>query len=145
MFFWYIFFIILAFLQSTVLPLDFLLLLVISLSVIVGQTKTLQLVFWTGLLLDFLLMHRLGQTAIFYLFISVVVMLYGKKFHGQNPVFLLFYTALVSFLENILFLGKVNQQSVILQIILILPLFFASKFLQEFLNSKNYQQLKLEV
>lgn len=142
---WYVFFIVLTFIQGTIVPLNLLLLAVISFCILNPSTKSLFLLFWLGLLTDIILMRPLGETSIFFLVLGFLIMLYGQKYQADNPLFILIFTILATLIENKLFLGSLVWSMIIIHLVLILPTFFLMRLGNEILNRNNSAQLKLNI
>lgn len=142
---WYLFFIVLTFIQTTALPFHLLLVAVISFCVLLPSSKTMILLFWIGLLTDLVLMRPWGETSLFFLVLNFLIMLYGQKYQAQNPVFILIMTFLATLINNRLFLGVVLEQMIIIHLVLVLPVYFLMKTGSELLNRNSSQQLKLNI
>ncbi len=142
---WYFFFIILTFVQSTIVPLNLLLLAVISFTVLNASTKSLFLLFGIGLLTDLILLRPLGETSLFFLVLGFLIMLYGQKYQADNPLFILIFTIVATLVENKLFLGSFVWSMVVIHLVLILPAFFLMRLGHEMITRNNSQQLKLKI
>ena len=145
MFIWYLFFIVLTFIQATIMPLNLLLVAVISFSILSSSVKTLFLLFWMGLLTDLILLRPIGETSLFFLVLGFLIMLYGQKYQVDSPLFILIFTILATLMENKLFLGDFIWSMVVIHLILILPIYFFMRMVSETLTRNNSRQLKLKI
>ncbi|MBI3980526.1 hypothetical protein HY345_00850 [Candidatus Microgenomates bacterium] len=99
MFFLYLIFFISALFQATFLPLNLLLCAVVALSVIRVNRQTVNLLFFSGILLSFLNLSLVGLTSVYLLFSSFLIFLYQRKFKTNN----LYYWFVIS---SLLLIGE---------------------------------------
>lgn len=132
---------ILAILESTIIPLNLTLLAIISWSVLRPAKEVLLTAFVGGLILDLLTGKTLGSSSLLFLIISLVIFLYKNRFQASRLSFLLPFTFFSVALTNLTLGLPLKSVSVILTTILIiffLPIFnFFSKVI------KRNEQLKL--
>lgn len=132
---------ILALFESTIIPLNFTLLAIISWSVLRPAKEVLLIAFVSGLILDLLTGKILGSSSLLFLIISLVIFLYKNRFQASRLSFLLPFTFFSVALTNLVLGLPPLSISVILTTILIvffLPIFnFFSKVI------KRNEQLKL--
>lgn len=99
MFFLYLIFFTSALFQATFLPLNLLLCAVVALSVIRVNRQTVNLLFFSGILLSFLNLSLVGLTSAYLLFSSFLIFLYQRKFKTNN----LYYWFVIS---SLLLIGE---------------------------------------
>ncbi len=91
----------LSFLQSTFLPLNLILLLVISLAIYLPARRGLIAAFGLGLWVDLLNSSSIGLTSLLFLTIVLLINLYRSRFHPDQLRFLLSFTFLALILINL--------------------------------------------
>lgn len=84
----------LTFLQSTILPLNLILLAILSVSVLKSTEAGLVWAFLAGLILDFLTGETLGFSSLVFLMAVFLLNLYKTKFQAANFLYLLPFTFL---------------------------------------------------
>lgn len=145
---YFIFFLILiSFLQTTLLPLNLVLLILISRSFIVSEKQNLWLAFWFGLLVSFLSGFPLGSLSIIYLFIVALVQSIKKAQFVSHWVFILplsFILLLFDHLVRNLVIGaSFNFIPVIIQTALALPVYLLVRLYEERFIPKAGIRLKV--
>lgn len=139
--------ILLAFLQTTIIPLELVLVVLILRAYIVGGRENLWLGFGLGLLISFLLNHPLGYDSFIYLsLIELATLLRKTPMLGHLlvivPMVFIFLT--LAMLANNLFLQQsIIWPGIILASILAFPIYIALHFWEERFIIK--EQIKLKV
>lgn len=130
---------ILAVLQSSIVPLNLVLLAIISWSVLREAREGMLIAFFSGLILDFLTGKTLGLTSLITLFLSLLIYLYKNRFQADRLAFLLPFTLFSLIVTDLL--GGLSWLSVVntILIVFIFPIFnFLAKSFGE-------EQLKLKI
>jgi rod shape-determining protein MreD len=137
---------ILAIAESTVIPLNLVLLSIISWAVLREAREGMLVAFFSGLILDFLTGRTLGLTSLVFLFLSLTIYLYKNRFQANRLAFLfpftLFSLIAVDLLEG---LPALSIRTVLIEgvnTILVIFLFPIFNFLAK---SFGEEQLKLEI
>jgi len=91
----YLLIIILALLETTIIPFNLTLVTVILWSSVRSDYQGLSVAFLAGLLIDFLLGQNLGFSSLLYLLAVIPVYLYKKRFHAEKWQFLLPYILII--------------------------------------------------
>lgn len=140
--------IIFAFLQSTFLPIDLILIVLICRSFIKSDTANLYLAFGFGLLISFLNLYPLGLESILYLLIVQATQILSKSRLTSNSLFIVPITLMFLILNQFVLSVIINQSinlfpNVLLESIIALPTFFLVRLWEErFIIRKN---IKLRV
>lgn len=132
----FIFIIILAaFLQTAAIPVDLVLLLILSRSLITTDSLNLYLAFFAGILLGLLTPTNLGFYALFFIFISWVGQLLRKTPLISNILTILpisFIAVLALSLVLKLFQGEsINLTHILVDTLLSLPIYIGVRFWEE--------------
>lgn len=145
LFLWIILF---AFLQSSVISLNLVLVVLIARSLAVDNGANLLLAFFGGLILSFLTQTNLGYWPLFLLFIVKIGLLTGKLPVSFNPLViflsgsvLVFFAALI----NKLFLHQDFQfLKLVFEAVLVVPAYFLIRIWEERFVPKSELRLKLK-
>lgn len=137
----------LSFLQATLLPVSFTLLLIICRSFITDDSKNFWLAFLFGLLLSLLLGLPLGSLSFIYLLMIVFV----KVFKSAQPtshwlmIFPLGVTLLVinHLLQSLILGSSLNLPSLVPAVLLIIPTYLLVRFWEDRFTSKGDLRLKV--
>ena len=120
----------LALLQGSILPLNLVLLLVLTQAVLKPGQQSFFLAFWSGLLLDLAQGTPLGFSSLIFLLAVLILFFYSKKFEVFHAPFLAVFVFLTSLIYNRLIIGYFNwQRSLILAFLIFLFIFFWQKFI----------------
>jgi len=120
---------ILVVLQSSILPLNLLLALILIRTALKPDRQSFYLAFWSGLLLDLAQGTPLGLSSLIFLLASLFLFLYSKKFEASYAPFLAVFVFLISLLYNWTVFGYLGwQKSLILSILTFLFSFLWQKF-----------------
>ncbi|PIU33233.1 hypothetical protein COY29_05450 [Candidatus Woesebacteria bacterium CG_4_10_14_0_2_um_filter_39_14] len=121
---------ILVVLQSSILPLNLLLALILIRTALKPDRQSFYLAFWSGLLLDLAQGTPLGLSSLIFLLASLFLFLYSKKFEASYAPFLAVFVFLISLLYYQTVFGYLGwQKSLILSILTFLFSFLWQKFL----------------
>ncbi len=99
------------FLEGTITTLPLVLVCLLILTIIKRDASIFPVAFFAGLLLDTMLVHRLGGASIFFLTFVFLILLYQKKYEINSYPFVL----VSSFLGGLLFLTIFGYSGAILQ------------------------------
>src|SRR3972149_4173592 len=114
-------------LQTTLLPVDSVLLILIARSFIVDEKNNLWLAFWFGLLVALLTGLSLGVLSLVYMAMVILAGIIKRTQFASNPLIIFPLTIiLVTFtqlLENLFFGIKLNLSLIFLQTTLMLPIY----------------------
>ncbi len=121
---------ILVFMQSSFMPVNLLLVLILSTSIIKSSVGLLIPFFVTGLVFDIVNVRLLGTTSLFYLFVFLIISTYQKKIKSRNILYM-GIVGLCSFLTyDYLFLKSINPLRTSFELFfLLLSCFILNKFL----------------
>jgi len=120
---------ILVVLQSSILPLNLLLALILIRTALKPDRQSFYLAFWSGLLLDLAQGTPLGLSSLIFLLASLFLFLYSKKFEASYAPFLAVFVFLISLLYYQTVFGYLGwQKSLILSILTFLFSFLWQKF-----------------
>ena len=121
---------ILVVLQSSILPLNLLLALILIRTALKPDRQSFYLAFWSGLLLDLAQGTPLGLSSLIFLLASLFLFIYSKKFEASYAPFLAVFVFLISLLYYQTVFGYLGwQKSLILSILTFLFSFLWQKFL----------------
>lgn len=118
-----LFLFVLLFLESTVTTMPITLGFLLLIHIAQKDYFVFPLAFFSGLLLDILLVRSLGATSIFYVLFLCFVFMYEKKFEVQTPLFVFF----ALFLGSIGYLWVVGYKSILLSAV-VTAIFFSALF-----------------
>lgn len=139
--------VLLAFLQSTILPFNLVFLWLLSRAFLVEEKANYYLAFFLGLLLSLLLNYPLGFLSLIYLLAVLTIRLIKAAQLSSSWLAILPLSALLLLLDlgakSLILKNSLDFSSLIWQIILILPIFFLLKFWEERLIIKSEIKLKL--
>jgi len=120
---------ILVVLQSSILPLNLLLVLILIRASLKPDQQSFYLAFWSGLLLDLAQGTPLGLSSLIFLPASLFLFLYSKKFEASYAPFLAVFVFLISLLYYQTVFGYLGwQKSLLLAIIAFLFSFLWRRF-----------------
>lgn len=123
------------FLQTTLVPLDLCLMLLICRSFIVNEKVNYYLAFFSGVFLGLLASTNLGFFALFFLIVVKLNTFFKKTALTANFLSILPVAFLIllsqSFFEKILFNQAINLNRILIEVILILPIYFLVRFWEE--------------
>lgn len=128
--------IIVAFIQSTILPINLVLIVLIARSLIRPERSNLILSFGFGLLISHLTLQPLGFQSLIYLFLAQLTLLLSKSRLSANPFLIIPLTAFLSTL-NLIAISLLNHQSiqlvpgVLIESFLSLPFFLILRLWEE--------------
>ncbi|OGE32171.1 hypothetical protein A2631_05665 [Candidatus Daviesbacteria bacterium RIFCSPHIGHO2_01_FULL_44_29] len=137
-----------AFLQTSFLPIDLCLLLIICRNLLVSDRSIFWIAFTGGLVLGFLSGHNLGLYPIIFLVISKLTQLFKNSPLSSNMITSLLFAAAVivffSVLEKFIFGFSISWMKIILDIFLIIPLYLSLLYWEErfVIPTKNSLVLK---
>ena len=97
----YLLVIIVALLETTIIPLNLTLVTVILWASVRSDYQGLSVAFLAGLLIDLLLGQNLGFSSLLYLLAVIPVYLYKRRFHAEKWQFLLPYILIIISLVNL--------------------------------------------
>lgn len=130
----------LTFLQSTILPLNLILLAILSVSVLKSTEAGLVWAFLAGLILDFLTGETLGFSSLVFLMAVFLLNLYKTKFQAANFLYLLPFTFLSAWVYTA---AKGDPVSWLNLIITTLLIFVVWPILALFIVQKEGENLQL--
>lgn len=137
----------LSFLQASILPFNFILIILICRSFLMNTRTTLYLGFGFGLLLSFLLNQPLGILALIYLLIIFIIgVIKNSLLSFSWPNIFILSVGLIfldRFLEAVIFKSQFDLWTVIFDAILILPTFLLMIFLSNRFSPVDGIKLKL--
>jgi len=120
---------ILVVLQSSILPLNLLLALILIRAASKPDQQSFYLAFWSGLLLDLAQGTPLGLSSLIFLLASLLLFFYSKKFEASYAPFLAVFVFLMSLLYYRTVFGYLGwQKSLILAILTFLFSFLWQRF-----------------
>ena len=120
-----LFFLILLFfglLQSTIIPINFLLLLSILYAVNVSPREGFYWAFIAGILRDLLLGYPIGPTSVYFLAMVFLLNLYRRKYKLSHFTYILPFTVLALLMSYLLFSQSVNLLNIIISVIVFVVL-----------------------
>jgi cell shape-determining protein MreD len=136
-----------AFLQSSVMPVNLVLLLLIARSLVVSGKENLIAAFLGGVLIGFLQAENLGFWCLVLLLVVKLVSTSRKLPVSKNIFTVAFISTLaivlVNFLHQLIFKQTLDQWVVISEIILSLPIYACMLFWEERFVVKGEERLKL--
>ncbi len=137
-----------CFLQEAFLPFNLVLLVLVSRAFVVSEKENYYLAFAFGLLLSFLAGFSLGVLSITYLSLVFVIHIFRRIQFVTHPLIVIPIAAVSLFLDSTirsLFISSsLNLMSFITQIILIIPVYFATLFWEERFIPKKDIKLKVK-
>src|SRR5258708_5097713 len=105
-------------LEVTITTLPLVLIILLCAAVLYTSTSIFLWVFFSGLLLDFLLLRTIGQSSLFVLIFLAMAFLYERKFEIQSISFIVLFSFLGSFLYVWIFgYGYVFLEAIICELI----------------------------
>lgn len=120
--------ILLSFLQEAFLPFNIVLLILVSRAFVVDEKKNYYLAFIFGLVLSFLAGYSLGSLSIIYLIIVLVIQIFRRFQFVTHPIIMLpvVVVALLAdqFARSLMLGSDIDLKQILLQIILIIPIYF---------------------
>lgn len=138
--------ILISFLQNTLVPVDLVMLVLISRSFLIDEKLNYYLAFFLGLLISFLSSSSLGGVSLIYLCLVMLISIFRKTQFATYWLVIvpatLVLASLTQFLEMFLMGHKFNLSVVIWQIVLILPIYLLIKFWEERFIPKKDIKLK---
>ncbi len=125
-----------AFLQTTILSVELILMIILIRAIIKPGSENLYLGFGLGLLLAHLLLLPWGSLSLLYLLLIMTISLISKRWHLEHPLILILLVLsglLVSDLAVSLIIKSWNLSltKVLAEAILILPIYTMVRFLEE--------------
>ena len=137
----------LTFLQATLWPVSLVLLVLINRSFLVDDRKNFWLVFIFGLLLSLLLGLPLGSLSLVYLLVVTLVTVF-KKIQPTSPWLIVLPIAFIllileRLIESWWFDSSFNPWLLIIETLLILPIYLSVLFYEERLTAKGDLRLKI--
>lgn len=143
----FLFIVLFAFLQASVLSVNLVLIVLIARSLAVDDSSNLLLAFFSGLLLSFLTQTNLGYWPLVLLFI-VKIGLFIKKFPVSfNPLVIFIAGSILVLLNGIsgrIFLHQDLQFfRIIFEAVLVVPAYFLIRFWEERFIAKSHIRLKI--
>ena len=144
----FIFLIILAaFLQSSFIPINLVLILLICRSLVISQKENLILAFLGGILVGVLESQNLGFWTLTFLVLVKLLSLSKKLPVSKNILTILTVSSvailLVSYLEQLVFKQTVDLKTVLIEIVVTVPFYFLVLFWEERFVVKPDNRLKL--
>jgi len=130
-----------ALFQGAFLPLNLVLLTVLFFSVFNPDKKALWVAFWGGLILDLAQGTTFGLSAAIFLFLSLLLLLYSRRFEPAHLVFLPIFVFLSSFFYSFL----AWQQTSWVKGLILLILAGLALFVLKLFRFEKIQGLKLKV
>ncbi len=136
-----------AFLQTTILSVELILMIILIRAIIKPGSENLYLGFGLGLLLAHLLLLPWGSLSLLYLLLIMTISLISKRWHLEHPLILILLVLsglLVSDLAVSLIIKSWNLSltKVLAEAILILPIYTMVRFLEEKFVVKSEIKLK---
>lgn len=136
-----------CFLQEAFLPINLVLLFLISRAFVVSGKENYYLAFISGLMLSFLAGYHLGVLSMVYLMIILAIHIFRRKQFITHPIIMIPIAAVALSFDEIISSAvsssSLNLWSLIPQIILVIPIYFAVLFWEErFITRKD---IKLKV
>lgn len=120
----------LVLLQGSILPWNLLLLLVLFRAALKPDGQTFLWAFLSGLLLDLGQGTSLGLSSLVFLFGSLLLFVYSRKFEATNPLFLTVFVFLINLLSRKIIFGFLNwPESLVLAFLTFLAAFFWQKWI----------------
>lgn len=133
----------LAFFQAVVWDFNFLLVLVLTASLLFSGTRALFLAYLAGLFLDLFSGARLGLSSLGFLAPSFLLTLYRQRFSFQNPILIFVMTFGVAFLFSFMSGHSFNPLEAIFLACLMIVFRFLFPFL--FKSEEEREQFKLKL
>lgn len=141
----------LSFLEGSVLPFSLVFMILICRAFVVPERSNFYLAFWFGLLLSLLLGFPLGSLSLFYLLIILLIGFIRKAQFSANwlaawPlafVLLGFHQLAVSFFSGISLTYAFRWQTLLVEEVMILPVYFIVRFWEERFVPKREIRLKV--
>lgn len=134
-------------LQTTLLSLDLVVLVLIARAFILDEKSNFWLAFGFGLILALLSGYPLGSLSLAYLLVVAVVSSIRKTPLDTHPLIIVPMTfillACIAWLEKILFGMKLSMGIIILETILVLPVYLILRFWEERFIPKKDIKLKM--
>lgn len=103
-----------VFLQGTITTLPLVLITLLCLTILRRDWSVFPLAFFSGLFLDALLVHRMGEASMFLLAFVFIILLYQRKYEINSYQF----TFVASFLGSAIFLLVYGSSNVFLQAVI---------------------------
>jgi rod shape-determining protein MreD len=120
----------LVLLQGSILPWNLLLLLILFRAALKPDGQIFLMAFLSGLLLDLGKGTPLGLSSLVFLFSSLFLFLYSRKFESTHPLFLTIFVFLVNLLSRKIIFGFINwPESLVLASLTLLTAFFWQKWI----------------
>ncbi len=131
----------LSLLQGSFLGFNLVLLLVLFYTIIKQDKQSLYMAFFSGLILDLSKGYLVGLSAMIFLFLSFLLILYSYRFSATHGLFLVFFTAFSVALYSFLVYGFFDWKEIIVLVLLSLLVKFILKFVPLEVD-KRYIKLK---
>ncbi len=119
-----------AFLQSSILPLDLILIILICRSYIRSDRANLFLAFGFGLLIDYLNLNRMGLESIIYLILIQITQILSRSRLAANP-FLIIPLTFILISINQFYQGNFYLPKIIFETFLSLPILYIVRIWEE--------------
>lgn len=136
-----------SFLQSTILPINLVLLILISRSFVIAERQNLYLAFGIGIFLALLIGQTIGFLSFIYLVLIFLVQLIKKSPLSSNWITILptaFLVLTVSEIsQSLAFNFSFNLVPLLYQMFLVLPVYFLIRFWEERFVVKEEVKLKI--
>lgn len=137
----------LSFLQSTILPLNFILLILISRSFVIDERENLYLAFFFGLLLSILLGYPLGSLSLVYLLIVLATKFIKKTQIADSWLAILPLSVIFVLFDmgakSLILKSSLSLSNSVPEILLIIPIYFLIRFWEERFIIKPEIRLKV--
>lgn len=136
-----------AFLQTTILSVELTLIIILIRTIIKPGSENFYLSFGLGILLAHLLLLPLGSLSLLYLLLVVAVSLISKRWHLEYPLILILLV-LLGLLVNDLVISLIIKSwnlsltKLLVEAVLVLPIYIVAKFLEEKFVIKSEIKLK---
>lgn len=127
-------------LQGTVTSLPLVLLCLILLAVKTRTSDVFLIAFLSGLILDIMLVHPIGESSIFFLTVLLVIFLYERKYELSSLVFILSVTGVMTFLSSFLFPSPQRFLQIVLAVVINGFLFTVIEFITT-PKRRNYERV----
>ena len=138
----------LCFLQVTILPINIVLLILISRALIKDEKVNYYLAFTFGLLLSFLAGLPLGSLSLIYLILIFGIHIFRRAQFATHPLIAVPVAAICliidAFAKTLIFSISVDYLTIALQTILVIPIYFIILFWEERFIPKKDIKLKVK-
>lgn len=132
-----------SFSESTIFSFPVTLLFILSWAGVTSGKNSVLTAFFAGILIDLLTLRTLGTTALVFLGLTFLLLLYQRKYTSTHLTFFLPAAVLSVILYQFIFFGKIEPWMIITAFILAIIVRFY--VVQVFLRFSSPDQMKLEI